>query len=94
MAYEDKAKAAPKAHSITLDNRCRLSVSGVEDVESFDETAVIMSTTQGSLIIRGSGLHMGKINLDAGELSVEGMISDMSYEERASGGSVWSRLFG
>ena len=93
MAYEDKTKAINKPHGITLENRCKLTATGVEDVESFDETTVIMSTSQGTLIIRGSGLHMGKINLDAGEIGVEGMINDISYEEKP-GGSVWSRLFG
>ena len=93
MAYDEKTKTASKPHGITLENRCKLLATGVEDVESFDETAVIMSTTQGTLIVRGSGLHMGKLSLDAGELGIEGMICDISYEEKPSG-SVWSRLFG
>lgn len=95
MAYEEKSKALPKNHALSLDNRGKLSVTGVEDVESFDETEVVMQTTQGNLTVRGSGLHIGKISLDVGELSVEGLISELVYEETpSSSGGFWSRLFG
>ncbi len=94
MAYEEKAKTANKPHSLSMDDRCRLSVAGVDDVESFDETAIVMNTPQGNLIVRGSGLHIGKISLDVGELKVEGLISDLSYEEKSPTGTFWQRLFG
>lgn len=77
-----------------MDDRCRLSVTGVDDVESFDETVIVMNTSQGNLIVRGSGLHIGKISLDVGELKVEGMITDLSYEEKTQSGGFWARLFG
>ncbi len=95
VAYEEKPKPAIKPHSLTMEDRCRLSVNGVEDVESFDEREIIMKTSQGSLIIRGSGLHIGKISLDVGEMRVEGLISELMYEEQSSvQGGFWSKLFG
>ena len=96
MAHEEKekAKTAVKPHSISMDDRCRLSVTGVDDVESFDEATVVMNTSQGNLIVRGSGLHIGKISLDVGEIKVEGMITDLSYEEKTRSGGFWSRLLG
>ena len=94
MAYEEKAKPAVKAHSLSMDDRCRLSVTGVDDVESFDEATIVMNTSQGNLIVRGSGLHIGKISLDIGEIKVEGMICELSYEEKTQAGGFWSRLFG
>lgn len=94
MAYEEKAKQTVKAHSLSMDDRCRLTVTGVDDVESFDEATIVINTSQGNLIVRGSGLHIGKISLDVGELKVEGMITDLSYEEKAQSGGFWSRLFG
>ncbi len=94
MAYEEKAKPTVKAHSLSMDDRCRLTVTGVDDVESFDEATIVINTSQGNLIVRGSGLHIGKISLDVGELKVEGMITDLSYEEKAQSGGFWSRLFG
>lgn len=96
MAYEEKEKLKPavKPHLVSMDDRCRLNVTGVDDVESFDETTIVMNTSQGNLIVRGSGLHIGKISLDVGEIKVEGMITDLNYEEKAHTGGFWSRLFG
>ena len=96
MAYEEKEKLKPavKPHSVSMDDRCRLNVTGVDDVESFDETTIVMNTSQGNLIVRGSGLHIGKISLDVGEIKDEGMITDLNYEEKAHTGGFWSRLFG
>lgn len=96
MAYEEKEKLklAVKPHSVSMDDRCRLNVTGVDDVESFDEATIVMNTSQGNLIVRGSGLHIGKISLDVGEIKVEGMITDLNYEEKAHTGGFWSRLFG
>lgn len=95
MPYEENIKKPPvKTHSISMENRCRLDVSGVEDVESFDETVIVMKTTQGDLIVRGSGLHIGKISLDVGQMSVEGAISELGYEEKLPGRSFWQRVFG
>ena len=96
MAYEEKEKLKPavKPHSVSMGDRCRLNVTGVDDVESFDEATIVMNTSQGNLIVRGSGLHIGKISLDVGEIKVEGMITDLNYEEKAHTGGFWSRLFG
>jgi len=93
MAYEEKTKPEKKMHTISLDNRCRLSVTGVEEVESFDEAEIIMSTSQGDLIVRGGGLHIGKINLDVGELRVEGTINELCYEEHTNSTGFLRRLF-
>ena len=96
MAYEEKEKLKPavKPHSVSMDDRCRLNVTGVDDVESFDEATIVMNTSQGNRIVGGSGLHIGKISLDVGEIKVEGMITDLNYEEKAHTGGFWSRLFG
>lgn len=82
-------------HRLELDGRERLVVSGVEDVERFDETGIIMSTTAGILTITGERLHIGKLSLDGGELHVDGRIDSVSYEEPVhSRGSLLRRLFG
>jgi len=76
-----------------MEDRSRLSVSGVIDVESFDDRQIVAKTDKGSLIIRGSELHIDKLSLDSGELVVTGLVTDLGYEETAPGGSLWSRLF-
>ncbi len=94
MAYEEKQQQTAKTHGISLEDRTRLNVTGVEDVESFDENVVVMNTACGDLIVRGSGLHIGRISLDIGQLSVEGSISELSYEDKAPSGGFWQKLFG
>lgn len=47
MSYEEKQQPSAKTHSISMENRTKLNVTGVEDVESFDENAIIMNTSQG-----------------------------------------------
>ncbi len=83
-------------HRLELEGRERLTVSGVEDVERFDENCIVMSTCAGTLIISGEDLHIGKLSLDGGELHVDGHIDALSYEESAPqrGASLFSRLFG
>ena len=83
------------AHRLELTGRERLTVSGVEDVERFDETGIVMSTGAGVLVVTGENLHIGKLSLDGGELHVDGRIDSISYEEGGvSRGSFFQRLFG
>lgn len=83
------------AHRLELVGRERLTVSGVEDVERFDETGIIMSTSAGTLVITGEDLHIGKLSLDGGELHVDGRVDSVSYEDDGpSRGGFFSRLFG
>ena len=93
MLYEEKEKLSAKPHNIILEDRTKLSISGVIDVDSFDDRQIITKTTKGSLILRGNDLHIDKLSLDSGELVVTGLITDLGYEETAPGGSLWSRLF-
>ena len=83
------------AHRLELAGRERLTVSGVEDVVRFDETGIVMSTSAGTLVVTGEGLHIGKRSLDGGELHVDGRIDSVTYEDDGvSAGGVFRRLFG
>ncbi|MBQ1804307.1 MAG: YabP/YqfC family sporulation protein, partial [Oscillospiraceae bacterium] len=61
MAYE--ASYSGGAHRVELDGREKLTISGVEDVERFDEAEIVLSTSAGMLVISGEGLHIGKLSL-------------------------------
>ena len=92
MSYEE---VRPTDHHLILEDRERLTVSGVEEVESFDENTIVMDTTQGVLIVRGENLHIEKLSLDGGDLKVEGTVKSLTYEEfRRGGGGFLSRLLG
>ena len=82
-------------HRLELVGREKLTVSGVEDVERFDENGIVMSTSAGVLVVTGEDLHIDKLSLDGGELHVDGRVDSISYEEggREQGG-FFRRLFG
>ncbi len=92
MPYD--ALSSPAAHRIELDGRERLIVTGVDDVDRFDDSEIVMTTSAGVLIVTGEGLHIGKLSLDGGELHVDGHIDSLSYEPAPSSGGLLSRLFG
>lgn len=82
-------------HRLELVGRERLTISGVEDVDRFDETGIVMSTPAGTLVVTGEDLHIDKLSLDGGELHVDGRIDSVTYEEESQGrGGFFSRLFG
>ena len=81
-------------HRIVMDDRRNLSISGVTDIDSFDEQVVAVFTDVGELIVRGNGLHIGKIDVDSGELLLDGEIESLEYTDNISSrGSFFSRLF-
>ena len=94
MPYGENTKVPAKHHSLSLEGRNRLSISGVEDVAAFDESAVILSTSQGELNIRGEDLHIDRIDLESGRLEVHGHVCELSYDEPVQSGGLWARLFG
>lgn len=94
MAYELN-QAAAMNQRIELTGRERLTVTGVEDVERFDELSVVMHTAAGVLVVSGEDLHIGKLSLDGGELLVEGHIDSLCYEDTpVRKESFFSRLLG
>ena len=85
-------------HRITLDGRKQCKVTGVTDVLSFDEGAVLLETVDGMLMIKGEGLHVSRINLDKGEADIDGKADSFVYSERTSlakkGEGLLTRLCG
>ena len=81
-------------HNIIMENRSKISVSGVENAESYNENEVVLSTSKGILIIKGECLGLSKLSLDSGEITVNGHISHLEYvEPKKSGSSFLSKLF-
>ncbi|MDR3091530.1 MAG: sporulation protein YabP [Clostridiales bacterium] len=83
-------------HSLTIEQKENVSITGVLDVLSFDEENVIADTEMGVLIIKGAGLHVNKLNLDTGDLCVDGAVISAAYEDAAymkGKGGLISRLF-
>ncbi len=86
-------KEVQQPHELRLDNRGRLSVSGVKDVESFDEAVVVLRTVRGLLVVRGDKLQLQALSIDGGQISVNGLIDSLSYEEEQKTAGFFRRLF-
>ena len=81
-------------HNIILEDRKKLIVSGVIDIDSFDESLIVAFTDMGDLNIKGKDLHINKLNVETGELSVEGDISTLIYSDDTKiDGGFFSKLF-
>lgn len=100
MISEDYNKTAQKkdvVQNIILENRNKLSISGVNDVLSFDDQIVILETDLGMLTVKGDDLRINKLSIDTSEVVVEGNIYNLSYSEKqahkSTGGSLLGKIF-
>lgn len=92
MADDKSKQKCP--HSLVLENRRNLSLSGVHDVGSFDEQNVVIYTDYGELNVKGAQLHINKLSLDTGEVCIDGEIFSLVYtDNRPSDGGLFSKLF-
>ncbi len=82
------------SHTVSIKGRNSLIITGITDLSSFNEDQVVVYTCEGELIITGEGLHIGNINVDRGELNLDGRIESLEYTDNASsGGKIWEKLF-
>ncbi len=87
-------KKMMKQHKISMESREILNISGVEDVDSFDENEIRIYTTEGLLTVRGNDLHMSHLNVEDGDLIVEGEIDGINYSNvEMNNGGFFSKLF-
>ena len=73
-------------HELNLDGRKKLTMTGVLEVVSFDDGAVVLRTSLGMLTVQGTGLRLKTLSTDGGQMAVTGEISLLSYEEPRTGG--------
>lgn len=91
---EDRKVERHQRHSLALDNREKLNLSGVESVESFNSESIMMVTAGGVLTIKGQDLDVKKLNLDDGNVTVTGKVYSLVYSDRESFSSKSSGLLG
>lgn len=94
---DEKKMVRGRSHSILMENREKVTITGVQDVDSFDEASVLLITDLGYITLHGIDLHISKLNLEDGQLIVEGDITGMEYSDneglRSKGGSFFGKLF-
>lgn len=74
-----------RPHAIRLDGRAELSISGIDDVISFDESSIALQTSMGLLTIDGSELHIVRLNVEKGEAAVSGKVNGLFYVDKGTG---------
>lgn len=94
MEHESKNESKAMPHGLTMQDRQKLTLSGVSDVVNFDENQVVIATTLGTLTIRGTGLHVDQLSLDTGDLKLTGSVDSLEYDDSVvHGGGFFRRLF-
>lgn len=68
-----------KSQNVVIEDRSNISISGVDQVDSFNDNTIILSTMKGGLSIKGEGLNVSKLNLDEGNVKISGLINSITY---------------
>ena len=92
----NKKEQEPKGfHNLILENRNSLSLTGVTDVDTFDERSIVLYTQLGELTIQGRDLHINSMSVETGDLSVEGDIWSLVYgdKDKRKASTFFSKLF-
>ena len=81
--------------NLVLENREKLSISGVIDVLSFDDQVVIVETELGLLTVKGENIRINKLSIDTSEVVVEGEVNNLAYSEKEieKKGSLLGKIF-
>ena len=95
---DEKKTQAKTTHTVLIEDRGVTYITGVTDVVSFDEDIIIADTHRGVIVVKGSGLHVSKLNLDNEELNIAGEVNAFTYENRSpesikGKSSVFGKIF-
>ncbi len=95
--HMEDIKVDARTHKITMTNRRTCTLTGVNDVLSFDIHEILLETEQGMLMIKGDDLHVNRLTLDKGEVDVDGKIDSFTYSDVSGSGhkseSLLAKLF-
>lgn len=81
----EEIKTVKTGHRLVLSDRRNGQLSGVRDVRSFDLNEIVLETELGLLTITGSDLHVGRLNLEKGEVDLEGQVDGFHYSDKDGG---------
>lgn len=94
MAMSEEQKNTKTVQNIILENRRKIAISGVLDVDSFDEHSIILLTDLGILEVNGADIKIEKLNLENGEISASGEFDNIEYvTDRIEKGGVLKKIF-
>lgn len=79
-----EGKGSFKNQNIFIEDRNKVTITGVEQVDSFNDNTIILRTVKGGMTIKGEGLNVGKLNLDNGNININGIINGIVYNNKDS----------
>lgn len=83
-----------RIHNLVIENRKKITVSAVTDVDSFDEQLIVMYTELGQLSIKGENLHINTLSVESGDMEIEGTVYALVYTNNTPNkGGILSKLF-
>lgn len=88
------SKITGRSQNIILENREKLSISGVEHVDSFNDNTIVLGTLRGGMVVKGASLNISKLNLEDGNVVIEGSINSLVYNNKNVSGSKGGGLLG
>jgi sporulation protein YabP len=92
-----KSQRSERSHNLSMENRQRIILTGVVNVGSFNDQEIILETVLGMLVVKGMSLHMNRLNLETGDLMIDGNVNSCIYSEKqdfkTKGAGFFSKLF-
>ncbi|HEY8363372.1 MAG TPA: sporulation protein YabP [Tissierellaceae bacterium] len=82
-----------KNQNIIVEDRENMTVTGVEQVESFNENTIVLNTIKGGMVIKGENLSISKLNLDDGSVKIQGKINGINYSNKEIPKNLMGKLF-
>ncbi len=91
----DENKKDTAIHRVVMEGRQSLRVSGVEDVESFDDDTVVIYTVDGTMTVKGMDFRINKLSVEDGELEIDGDVDSILYSDsrKEEHGGFFGRIF-
>ncbi len=80
-------------HDLIVESRKKVTMTGIKDVESFDEEAIVAQSECGEISLRGKNLRISRLSVESGDMTVEGEIDAVVYSEGRNTGSFWGKVF-
>ncbi len=84
----NEEKKVKPVHNVIMEGRKSLTISGVTDVDSFDERCIALYTQLGELVIRGRELHINSMSVETGDMTIDGDIWALNYGDKDKKGAV------
>ncbi len=78
----NEEKNSRPLHNVIMEGRKSLTISGVTDVDSFDERCIALYTQLGELVIKGRELHINSMSVETGDMTIDGDIWALNYGDK------------